>query len=69
MGPPDLLVITIYVLNARSMFQFALFHKKLLSNAISEYVYNSYKIPFLTQIGYQLLIQNENEKRHINKKK
>jgi hypothetical protein len=39
--------------------------KKLLSNAISEYVYNSYKIPLLTQTGYQLLIQNENEKRHI----
>jgi hypothetical protein len=61
MGPADLLVITIYVSNARSMFQFALFHKKrkktLLSYAISEYFYNSYKIPLLTQIGCQLLIQ------------
>jgi hypothetical protein len=43
--------------------------KKLLSNVISENVYNSYKIPLFTQIGYQLLIQNENQKRCINLKK
>jgi len=54
MGPAVLLVTRIYVLNARNMLQFVFFHKiKTTFKFRTEYVYNSYKIPLLTQIGYQ----------------
>jgi hypothetical protein len=70
MGPAVLLVTRIYVLNARNILQFVFFHqKKNTFKRHTEYAYNSYKIPLLTQIGYQLLIQNEYEKRHIDSNK